>query len=818
MSGSQNILPPIGPGVSSVTSEPTAPIATMTMTSMNPSMREAPKTDQPMGNENMPQVLTTRPSAPPLDTMRAYRACLNCRNRKSKCDLDINSGRPPCRRCQREAKECVLGESHRGGRRVRKKPKLDEGTSTPATPNSTSNPTPNSAFPLPSSQYSPAINTPSEPFHSRYDSRQEQPYSWQNHTPTTATSDSGMSRHTEHTSITSSTNQGYQLRAQSTISLAPKSGERGPVLEGIASADLQNPSDALEILAQVADRAEDGDSTGSEQNAHQKHSRLAPRLDSTVKVSDYLNYKPVIDGLINPEMIYQLFSTYEEFFHPYFPIIPRETFDRTRIPWLSRAEPHLFSAILTIASKDNERVHQVCYDHMQQLVSMILAGADANVEAVEALLLLSQWVSHRPQSNAVGRGEEDRVAWMYIGTALRLGYFLGIDRTSFKSDSHEDPLKFNRKRLVWSACYICDRQVSVRVGKGFWARGPGPLSGLKSSDFPSLQPLSQNQDNWALIFQANLELTQIFSNVHDILYSSKGHGWKEMLEGRYAKYLDDFRTSIRSWNDVWGSGRLKASLLLTYDYLRLYVNAFAYQATISRALTYQRDSQHTLNRPMPLINGTAPDARFIYEALDAAKSLLSTFNNFVDPETLRYMPSSYYLFIIYSAVFLYKARSTTTMSDEERTGIRRMINQTIERLQKASVGSNHMGSRYARLLQLLWRKVLKRTSTHSTPHPQSIDSHLQAPQNGQPSHPQHSFDPNAFNVGGSMVIFPSTGTFSWLDLGATWNFATQNNSGSGSAGDSDDVVMDTGMSPFDMDMGVAIDYSLLEGDNPNLIF
>jgi len=191
---------------------------------------------------------------------------------------------------------------------------------------------------------------------------------------------------------------------------------------------------------------------------------------------------------------------------------------------------------------------------MQQLISTILAGADADVEAVEALLLLSQWVSHRPQASiAVGRGEEDRVTWMYIGTALRLGYFLGIDRTSFKSDTREDPAIFNRKRLVWMACYICDRQVSVRVGKGFWSRGPGPLSGLKSTDFPTLQPISQDGDNWALIFQANLELTQIFSNVHDILYSSKGHGWKEMLEGRYAKYLDDFRSSIRSWNDVWGT-------------------------------------------------------------------------------------------------------------------------------------------------------------------------------------------------------------------------------------------------------------------------
>jgi hypothetical protein len=99
---------------------------------------------------------------------------------------------------------------------------------------------------------------------------------------------------------------------------------------------------------------------------------------------------------------------------------------------------------------------------------------------------------------------------------------------------------------------------------------------------------------------------------------------------------------------------MKSSLLLTYDYLRLYINSFAYQATISRALGYQRDSQHNPNQPIPLINASASDARFIYEAIDAAKSLLSTFNTFVDPQTLRYMPSSYYLFISYSAFFLYK--------------------------------------------------------------------------------------------------------------------------------------------------------------------
>lgn len=265
-------------------------------------------------------------------------------------------------------------------------------------------------------------------------------------------------------------------------------------------------------------------------------------------------------------------------------------------------------------------------------------------------------------------------------------------------------------------------------------------------------------------------------------------------------------------NTFPGSAHLKTSLLLTYDYLRLYVNAFAYQATISRALMYQMDSQHSSNRPLPLINASAPDARFIYEAVDAAKSLLSTFNNFVDPETLRYMPSSYYLFIIYSAVFLYKARSTTTMTEEERTGVRRMIDQTIARLQKASMGANHMGSRYARLIQLLWRKAPIPTDQRNASTLQPTAGHLK-PQYTDPSSLPPGFDPSHGNVGG-MEYTPS-GTFSWLDLGATWNFATQNNSFSG--GSPEDGVVDSGMNLLDM-RGMITDYSLLDRDNPNLIF
>ena len=135
-----------------------------------------------------------------------------------------------------------------------------------------------------------------------------------------------------------------------------------------------------------------------------------------------------------------------------------------------------------------------------------------------------------------------------------------------------------------------------------------------------------------------------------------------------------------------------------------------------------------------------------------------------------------------------------------------------------------MGSRYARLLQLLWRKAPKRNDGRNGSARFSIDSRLDGPHSNEMNSfpPNSNTSPNTFsnaNANGNSMGgagFQQPGTFSWLDLGATWNFATQNNSVSGSAGELDDAFVDTGLSP--LDIGLLTDYSLLEGDNPNLIF
>jgi len=80
MSGQHNTNVPLGPSSNaSITREPTMGNL------MNPVSTDMSTTGTATPVKKVP---------PPLDTMRAYRACLNCRSRKSKCDLDINGGRP----------------------------------------------------------------------------------------------------------------------------------------------------------------------------------------------------------------------------------------------------------------------------------------------------------------------------------------------------------------------------------------------------------------------------------------------------------------------------------------------------------------------------------------------------------------------------------------------------------------------------------------------------------------------------------------------------------------------------------------------------
>jgi hypothetical protein len=126
------------------------------------------------------------------------------------------------------------------------------------------------------------------------------------------------------------------------------------------------------------------------------------------------------------------------------------------------------------------------------------------------------------------------------------------------------------------------------------------------------------------------------------------------------------------------------------------------------------------------------------------------------------MPLRFYLYTIYSAVFLYKARSFGVMDQQEEQEVRQMVHRTMEMLKLASVSAQDPGSRYARLLELLWLKpkvnMPAQKSTMSETH---SDAGSQFTSAGS-----LSLDP-----GGYMQFSPANG-FSWLDLEAVGDYVS----------------------------------------------
>jgi hypothetical protein len=591
--------------------------------------------------------------------------------------------------------------------------------------------------------------------------------------------------------------------------------------------NLQNPSDALGILARVA-----GETSNEEANNNGRGLGHASVSMSAMPAPPLSFSYPLLDrGVLTVHSLCQLLVRFQQQYHPYYPLAPTHAFDTSRLAEMVKTEPHLLTALLLIASKDlvNEpHIFEACMEHMKSLVSDLAAGGDADVEAVEALLLLAEWAPYTQRgSGKIGKGEEDKESWMHVGLALRIAYFLALDRYSFRFvDQGKDP-HHDRKRLIWTCAYISDRHTSIRIGKAFWSRGPGPLTTLRREDYPSLIPKSPNEEDYASIFQANLELTQLFSNVHDTLYSNPSSSFRSHMSGSYIKFIDDFRSAIYGWKSVWGtltcSPHLKACLLMSYDYLRLYTNAFAFQATVLRALPAANNSTNNtapgtssgsgfgMQAPQRVfVNnvGAVGDARFIYEGLDAAKAILTTVNNFVDPErSLRFMPLRYYLYLVYAGVFLYRARCTGVISNDEDRAIRAMINETVARLQRSSVGSGtgiqHPGSRYSQLLKLLWAKVPRKdkSSRPSWRHPGTHIASNPVDSNGlplvSPGATQQS-PQNSAGTGESPAMTEMMGDFGWTDLNAVSDFAIGQGPGGNGQLQDDASALWNGFLPLDM--------------------
>jgi hypothetical protein len=133
-------------------------------------------------------------------------------------------------------------------------------------------------------------------------------------------------------------------------------------------------------------------------------------------------------------------------------------------------EPHLLTAILTVASKNElsfAALHAALSGHMESLISSLIYTGSISVGAVEALLILAEWAPRRLESTpTIGKGEEDQCAWMLVGCAIRLGYLQRLEQSCLNQDKVQSD-EVGRHRLVWSgkkdiACQPGDSDLSTK--------------------------------------------------------------------------------------------------------------------------------------------------------------------------------------------------------------------------------------------------------------------------------------------------------------------------------------------------------------------
>lgn len=90
--------------------------------------------------------------------------------------------------------------------------------------------------------------------------------------------------------------------------------------------------------------------------------------------------------------------------------------------------------------------------------------------------------------------------------------------------------------------------------------------------------------------------------------------------------------------------------MLMYEYLCLYINAFSFQAVLTRlsrtrrAATDKKELRHEVhNQPFSKGLMASPDCRWVYDAIIAAIKILKMMNELDPSDEMRFLPSRYYL-------------------------------------------------------------------------------------------------------------------------------------------------------------------------------
>ncbi|KAF2855269.1 C6 transcription factor-like protein [Plenodomus tracheiphilus IPT5] len=684
----------------------------------------------------------------PEDFKRAYKACINCRQRKAKCILgtgpDGGELKPPCQRCKREMRECVFRSERSWVKRRKPGEARDNEEEEPVRPHSGS---------ISNVQPSPVHRSSNSahgftPGHSPHMS---------NHRPDIISPHSHLRR----------------------ISSA-----QGDLAHSVMRTVVSSGSDALNLLFEAAHHRDAMDSEQQTGSQAYETPRSGPTgYENGVPSSPFHTFRaqPVQMSTPSPETLktwtlcrfVQMgwFSAHEAvtyvdlFFKncsPLSPILGEFYSHHENHYTLIAVDPFLCTTILMISSRYNILpgvggasrgyfVHDRLWEQCQRFIMKIMLGQvkpskaqSRTIGSIEALLLLSEWhprALHFPTAadgwdcelmiganNTTEEGAKllegdatssrwledviepakrsDRMSWMLMGCALSLAQELGLfeDNPSVDKDQTSYP-KLTTEFLVLrrirarKLLYVLLEQLSWRLG--CTSMIPQSLNHALMEKIP-VDSATGAVEQWQSFMSAWVELTKLARSVSDTIYPNTATTRSLLRTGRYIGLLEHFQPLLTSWRKKYlDPCKLKVGLHdmlhIEYQYVRIYTNSLGMQAVVERTLA-ETDPDVPQEDNLPF-NLEPRDYDFIQEVVDGSCQILQKVCQLSETGALRYSPVRIFLRITTSSIYLIKGLSLGSRNQKLQSSLD-ILDAAIRALRASTLDDMHLASRYATLLDL----------------------------------------------------------------------------------------------------------------------
>ncbi|GMK59739.1 hypothetical protein CspeluHIS016_0803450 [Cutaneotrichosporon spelunceum] len=504
--------------------------------------------------------------------------------------------------------------------------------------------------------------------------------------------------------------------------------------DALVSSNLQNPSDALRLLANA-----------SSLPYHSLHSTYpAKARDAGMagnSASAWSTYGPIQQGLVTVQDARALFSFFELEMAPLYPLIHPMLFQPHYLDTLVRDEPLLLGAILTIAARysnvlaDNRGavLHKRLCQWVRLQFMLVMDGESTlrSISTVEALLLLSEWpmlpMSHQLEGNDEPETEEflllkpslryDAYSWGNIGWAVRLAQELGIhDIATGKSQQIMEPWKTERMLKTWVYCYNADRHISVRLGRNAVLQQSMTSRWWEDlSDHVNRKHREGSNDVWASDLFILACIAQLMGTVQDYLYIHKDVTRSLLRTGAWERFLQRLRLEIGYSKEACqaklNDGTVDSALLrIEFDYLVLYAYSLTLRG-LQGKLRRRRQVNDVHYHSPSLLNMI--EGPWIMEALHAARSIIDIALNVLEKRgILRVCPSRIFQYILFAATFMYKALATGMVEHGQQSTVSQ-LDKAVRALSRASIDDQHFLRGFAGLLTRLgkhWRTVPRSNS------------------------------------------------------------------------------------------------------------